>query len=143
MSLPCGIFFRYQMLNFFNHPGNNSPLWNLIIIIVYYYCYYYFIIIIAAVIIIFIIIAMYLFTFIYLQWQIQSIVKYLDGEFVKIVNSLGCWLFLQNIVWDAWLGSEYTCNLFILSYLSFIYHCLFFHFFFIYQRLCVFQECIY
>ena len=93
-----------------------------------------FIIIIAAVIIIFIIIAMYLFTFIYLQRQIQSIVKYLDGKFVKIVSGLGCWLFLQKLVWDAWLGSEYTYNLFILSYLSFIYLLLylFFHFFFIY-----------
>ena len=119
------------------HYGTLLSLLFIIIVIII------FIIIIAAVIIIFIIIAMYLFTFIYLQWQIQSIVKYLDGEFVKIVNSLGCWLFLQNIVWDAWLGSEYTCNLFILSYLSFICHCLFFHFFFIYQRLCVFQECIY
>ena len=111
------------------HYGTLLSLLFIIIIVIII-----FIIIIAAVIITFIIIAMYLFTFIYLQRQIQSIVKYLDGEFLKIVNGLGCWLFLQKLVWDALLGSEYTYNLFILSYLSFIYLLLylFFHFFFIY-----------
>ena len=78
------------------HYGTLLSLLFIIIIVIII-----FIIIIAAVIITFIIIAMYLFTFIYLQRQIQSIVKYLDGKFVKIVSGLGCWLFLQKLVWDA------------------------------------------
>ena len=34
LRLPCGIFCTYRMLNFLNHPDNDSPLWNLIIIII-------------------------------------------------------------------------------------------------------------
>ena len=32
---------RYLMLNFLNHSGNDSPLWNHIIIYYYYFHYYY------------------------------------------------------------------------------------------------------
>ena len=41
--------------------------------------------------------------------------------------------FCKSFVWHAWLGSEYAYNLFILSYLSFIYllFCLFIHFFYL------------
>ena len=38
--VPCGILCKYRMLNFLNHPGNDSPLWILIIYYYYYYCYY-------------------------------------------------------------------------------------------------------
>ena len=60
---------------------------------------------------------MFICTFVYLQKHVQSIVKYLDGEF----SAMAVGYFRENFAWDSWLGFEYVCNLFILSYLSFIY----------------------
>ena len=42
-------------------------------------------------------------------------------NFRKLLTAMAVGYFRENFAWDSWLGFEYVCNLFVLSYLSFIY----------------------
>ena len=90
---------------------------------------------------------MFIYAFVYLQRYAQSIVKYLEVEFANIFNSLLLLaIFAKALsVCDAWLGSEYVCNLSVLSRLSFIYSLLYlfiYLLFYLFISMCVSRKYI-